>query len=184
MNRFGVELRAEVEGNRLAGHAAVFDRHAEVGFGLETLSRTAFDKALAEDPDVVALINHNMGQILDRSRGGTLKLGVDDAGLVFEAAIPDTSYGRDLREQIASGLMTGCSFGFIPGEDRVGRAPDGRQLRTHTSIRRLVDVSVVTMPAYDGTDVRLRHVEFGANPLTARGQLIRLQAAQHLRDVK
>lgn len=184
MNRFGVELRAEVEGNRLAGHAAVFNRHAEIGTGYEALEPTCFDETLRSDQDVVALINHNMGLILDRTRGGTLKLGVDDDGLVFEAAIPDTSYGRDLREQISSGLMTGCSFGFIPGEDRVGRAPDGRQLRTHTSIRRLVDVSVVTMPAYDGTDVRLRHVEFSPNPLTARGQLIRLQAAQHLRDVK
>lgn len=182
MNRFGVELRSEVTGNRLVGHAAVFNRHAEIGGGYETLASTAFDEALRSDPDVVALINHNPGLILDRTRSGTLKLAADSEGLAFEAQIPDTSYGRDLREQVAAGLMTGCSFGFIPGEDKVGRAPDGRQLRTHTSIRRLVDVSIVTLPAYDGTDVRLRQVDFANLPgPTLRGQLIRLRAAQLLK---
>lgn len=182
MNRFAVELRSAVEGNRLAGHAAVFGRHAEIGAGYETLAPTAFDEALRSDPDVVALINHDMGLILDRTRSGTLKLAADSEGLAFEAQIPDTSYGRDLREQVAAGLMTGCSFGFIPGKDEISRAPDGRQLRTHTSVRRLVDVSVVTLPAYDGTDVRLRHLEFDNLPgPTLRGQLIRLRAAQLLK---
>lgn len=182
MNRFAVELRSEVAGNKLSGHAAVFGRHAEIGAGYETLASTAFDEALRSDPDVVALINHDMGLILDRTRSGTLKLAADSEGLAFEAQIPDTSYGRDLREQVAAGLMTGCSFGFIPGKDEISRAPDGRQLRTHTSVRRLVDVSVVTLPAYDGTDVRLRHLEFDAPPgPTLRGQLIRLRAAQLLK---
>lgn len=182
MNRYGVELRSEVSGNRLAGHAAVFNRHADVGPGYEMLAPTAFDETLRSDPDVVALINHIPGLILDRTRSGTLKLATDADGLTFEATIPDTSYGRDLREQIAAGLMTGCSFGFIPGKDEVSRAPDGRQLRTHTSIRRLVDVSVVTLPAYDGTEVHLRAISF-ANPPgpTLRGQLIRLRAAQLLK---
>jgi HK97 family phage prohead protease len=120
---------------------------------------------------VVALINHNFGLILDRTRTGTLKLSTDANGLVFESGIPDTSYGRDLRAQVASGLMTGCSFGFLPGDDELGRAPDGRQLRTHTSIRRLVDVSIVTLPAYDGTDVRLRHLTFERPVLDNRTRL-------------
>ena len=182
MNRYGVELRSEVAGNRLAGHAAVFNRHADLGAGgYEMLAPTAFDETLRSDPDVVALINHIPGLILDRTRSGTLKLATDADGLAFEATIPDTSYGRDLREQIAAGLMTGCSFGFLPGEDELGRAPDGRQLRTHTSVRRLVDVSVVTMPAYAGTEVYLRSMTFDPPQRTLRGQLIRLRAAQLLK---
>lgn len=169
--RFEAELRSEVSGDRLAGHAAVFNRHAEIGAGYETLAPTAFDEALRSDPDVVALINHNMGLVLDRTRTGTLKLAADADGLAFETAIPNTSYGRDLREQVAAGLMTGCSFGFIPGAAEVGRARDGRLLRTHTSIRRLVDVSVVTLPAYDGTDVRLRHLTFDRPRLDNRTRL-------------
>lgn len=184
MNRFSVEFRSEVNGSKLQGHAAVFNRHAEIGGGYETLAPTAFDEALRSDPDVVALINHNPALILDRTRTGSLHLEVDDDGLAFEATIPDTSYGRDLREQIQAGLMTGCSFGFIPGKDEIGRAPDGRQVRTHVSVRRLVDVSVVTLPAYDGTDVRLRAVTFEVRPLTAQSQMIRLRAAQLVKEVK
>jgi uncharacterized protein len=179
--RFEAEFRSEVQGDRLSGHAAVFNRHAEIAGGYEAIAPTAFDEVLRSDPDVVAVINHDLGLVLDRTRTGTLKLAADSDGLAFEAKIPDTSYGRDLREQLAAGLMTGCSFGFIPGQDEVSRARDGRQLRTHTSIRRLVDVSVVTMPAYDGTDVRLRSIEFDPRPLTAGGQLIRLRAAALIR---
>lgn len=184
MNRFGVELRAQVQGNRLAGHAAVFDVHAQLPGHWETLARSAFDETLAADPDVKALFNHNPSLILGSTRAKTLRLEVDDIGLSFEVDLPDTSYARDLRELVEREDVRGCSFGFVPGADRWSRAPDGGQLRTHTSIRELVDVSLVTHPAYDGTDVRLRHVEFSIRPPTARGQLIRLRAAQLIRDVK
>lgn len=182
MTQFTVELRSEVTGSKLEGHAAVFNRHAEIGGGWETLASSAFDEALRSDPDVLALMHHNPALILDRTRGGTLKLAPDSEGLAFEATIPDTSYGIDLRSQIAAGLINGCSFGFVPGADTVSRAPDGRQLRTHTSIRRLVEVSVVSLPAYDGTDVRLRSVEFDvSHPKTVAGQMIRLTAARLIR---
>jgi HK97 family phage prohead protease len=160
VNRFCAEFRSAVTGNRLEGHAAVFDRLAQIRGGWEQIAATAFDEVLRSDPDVMALINHDPGLILDRTRTGSLKLGTDSEGLTFEATIPDTSYGRDLREQIAAGLMTGCSFGFLPGRDELGHAPDGRQLRTHTSVKQLLDVSVVATPAYGGTDVTLRSQSF------------------------
>lgn len=184
MNRFGVELRAEIQGNRLAGHAAVFDVHAQMPGHWETLARSAFDEVLSADPDVKALFNHNPSMILGSTRAKTLRLDVDDVGLRFEVDLPNTSYAADLRELVDREDVRGCSFGFLPGADRWSRAPDGGQLRTHTSIKGLVDVSVVTHPAYDGTDVRLRHVDFFTRPPTATGQLIRLRAAQLIRDVK
>lgn len=183
MNRFGVELRAEVDGNRLAGHAAVFGVHARMPGHWETLERSAFDDVLAADPDCKALFNHNPSMVLGSTRAKTLRLGVDDVGLTFEVDLPDTSYARDLRELVDREDIRGCSFGFIPGDDRWSRAPDGRQLRTHTSVKELLDVSLVAYPAYADTDVSLRHADFGRGP-TARGQLIRLRAAHHLREVR
>lgn len=178
MNRFGVELRASVDGNTLAGHAAVFGSHARVREGhWETLARSAFDEALAAKQDTKALFNHDPSQILGSTRAKTLRLETDDHGLKFEVDLPDTSYARDLRELISRSDVSGMSFGFVPGRDEWSRAPDGRQLRTHTSVRLLLDVSPVAYPAYEGTEVYLRSVDFSRPPIDLRTQLAHHRAA-------
>lgn len=164
MNRFHLELRgASVTGNTLSGHAAVYGQTAQIRGGYEALAPGVFDEALKHD-DVAALVNHDPSLLLGRTSSGTLRLAADDAGLAFEVDLPDTGYGRDVRELVGRRDMAGMSFGFIPGTDTLGHAPDGKQLRTHTSIKQLLDVSVVTYPAYDGTDVTLRHLEISACP--------------------
>jgi len=173
VNRLHAELRAaEVAGNTLAGHAAVFGQLAEIRGGYEAISPAAFDEVLARDDDVVALRDHDPSLLLGRRSAGTLRLATDADGLAFEVDLPDTSYARDVRELVARGDLRGASFGFLPGKDELGRAPDGKQVRTHTSIRRLIDVSVVGIPAYDGTNVTLRHLTFGPPTLDRRTQLI------------
>lgn len=176
MNRLFVEFRAEVQGDRLAGHAAVFGQLAQIRGGYEAIGPGAFNDTLARDDDVVGLRDHNPTMLLGRTSSGTLRLGVDDDGLAFEIPkLPNTTYANDLRELVERGDLRGASFGFLPGKDEIGRAPDGRQIRTHTSVRRLLDVSVVTLPAYDGTDVTLRHLTFDrpAAPDPYRAHLIR-----------
>lgn len=180
--RFSAELRAEVAGNRLAGHAAVFGSLAELPSHYEALARSAFDEALKSDHDVKALVNHNTSMVLGSTRGKTLRLEVDDKGLAFEVDLPDTSYARDLKELIARNDISEMSFGFLEGKDEWSRGPNGRQVRTHTSVRRLLDVSPVAFPAYEGTEVYLRSAQFDPQPATTlRGQLIRLRAAQLLK---
>jgi HK97 family phage prohead protease len=171
--RFGVELRASLSGNTLTGHAAVFGVTAKMPGGWEQMDPSAFDKALAsETTDVRALFNHDPSMVLGRQSAGNLRLDVDDQGLAFEVDLPDTTLGRDVRALVEGGLVSGASFGFIPGDDEWDRAPDGRQRRTHTRVADLIDVSVVTFPAYDGAGVRLRHHTFETVP-HARSQLIR-----------
>lgn len=179
--RFYTELRAEMDGNRLVGHAAVFGQHARLAGGWEQLAPTAFDQALGSpETDVRALLNHDPTLLLGRQSAGTLNLSTDEEGLRFELDLPDTSYARDLRELVRRGDLTGASFGFVPGEDDLSRAPDGRQLRTHTSVAKLIDVSPVTFPAYDGAHVALRCVRWdGSSPHSPKGsreQLIRARA--------
>lgn len=166
-----------MSGDTLVGHAAVFGQMARLATGYEQLAPTAFDAAL-ENPetDVRALLNHDPQQLLGRQASGTLRLSADKEGLRFELDLPDTSYARDLRELVSRGDLTGASFGFIPGEDEMSTAPDGRQLRTHTSVAELIDVSPVTFPAYSGAGVALRSIIFPA--LTAREQAIRARARQ------
>lgn len=151
-SRWFLESRAEVDGNKLVGYAAVFDQVVELGFGKEQIAKGAFRDALKSGSDVRALFNHDPGQVLGRASAGTLRLSEDDYGLRFEVDLPETSLGRDVRELVKRGDIRGASFGFIPGvEDRV----DG--VRTHMQVADLIDVGPVTFPAYEGTDVAMRH---------------------------
>ena len=172
--RFGVQLRAEMADDTLRGHASVFNQVAKVPGGWEQVDRSAFDAVLADpETDVRAFINHDHNLLLGRQSVGTLRISVDSEGLPFEVDLPDTSYANDLRELVDRGDLDGASFGFVPGDDELSRAPDGRQLRTHTNVRALIDVSAVTFPAYDGADVALRNYTFSAS---TRGQLIRARS--------
>lgn len=183
MDRFGVELRAAavVEGNTLAGRAVVFGQYAELKRHYETIAPGAFDEALKKHPDVKALWNHNQAMVLGSTRAGTLRLQVDSEGLGFEVDLPDTSYARDIRALVERRDVSAMSFGFLDGDDTWGVAPDGRQLRTHTRIKRLLEISPVSLPAYDGTECYLRSLTFERPSTTAREQLVRLRAARVLK---
>lgn len=176
LRRFSAQLRAEVSGNTLTGHAAVFGQYADLGTSLEDLAPTAFDRVL-KDPstDVRALFNHDPNQVLGRQGAGTLRVGTDSEGLEFEIVLPNTQLGNDLRELVARRDIDGASFAFIPGEDEWTRSADGRQIQTHTSVSRLLDVSPVTFPAYEGASTMLRSLVF--TPGNSRNsQLIRARA--------
>lgn len=169
----GVECRSELVGDTLSGHAAVFNHRARIGNFDEELHRSAFDKALTGD--VPALVNHEPSKVLGRTTSGTLRLSTDDSGLYFEIPkLPNTTYANDLRESVSRGDINGMSFGFIPGLFTRGRAAMGRQLRSHTSIERLLDISPVTYPAYTGTDLLLRSFDPSAPEVSLREQLLRL----------
>ena len=99
--------------------------------------------------------DHNSSYVLGRTVADTLKLEVDDVGLRFRCELPNTSYARDLYENIKLGNINQCSFGFTIEEDgdEFERREDGIFKRTVNKIRSLFDVSIVTYPAYEDTDV-------------------------------
>lgn len=153
-----VDLQATITGRKLAGYGAVFNETTDVGPYLERIAPTAFDAALASPGlDVRGLFNHNPDYLLARTTNGSLRLSTDSTGLQFELDLPDTSVGNDVRWNVESGLLTGCSFGFV-ADQQDWTQQDGRDLRTHISVGRLFDVSVVTYPAYEGTSVSLRSI--------------------------
>lgn len=179
VQRFAVELRAEVTPRGvLHGYAAVFDQAADLRSHLEMLASTAFKRAL-DDPktDVRSLWNHNADHLLGRQSSGTLKLGTDSRGLEFEVDLPDTGMGRDVRVLAERGDITGASFAFVPDEDTWSQR-SGRRVRTHTSVGRLLDVSPVTFPAYEGAGVALRSFPTGQAE-SVRSRLIRARYRAH-----
>ena len=148
-----VEARADGEGMRLAGYAAVFnDSSVPLPFK-ESIAPGAFRKTLSETPDVRLLINHE-GLPLARTKNGTLTLEEDERGLRFEADLADTQEGRDIYELVKRGDVDQMSFAF-----RVIRQKwnDDRSRRVLTEVSLADgDVSVVTYPAYPTTTVEAR----------------------------
>lgn len=143
------ELRAA--GRRLEGYAALFGSEARIGSFVETIAPGAFRSALAGD--VLALLDHNEGQVLGRTRSGTLRLTEDSRGLAFSLDLPDTAAGRDVLALAQRDDLGGMSFGFkVPrgGDDWHG---EKRTLRTID----LKEISVVSSwPAYPDTEIALR----------------------------
>ena len=167
------QIETSITGNKLGGYAAVFDQVTDIGYYLERLAPAAFRSAMAApDLNVVGLFNHDPNMVLARTPN-TLRLSTDAHGLEFDLDIPDTTIGRDVRAMVDAGLITGCSFGFVAGEQDWS-TQNGKDLRTHTSVARLLDVSVVTYPAYGGTHVSLRSKPTQA--VDGRTQLVRARA--------
>ena len=82
-------------------------------------------------------------------------------------------------------MITGCSFGFRAGpypEGQEWQTHEGRDLRIHTSVAELLDVSVVTYPAYKGTSVSLRSKP--STTSSGRTQLARAEIAHLLKGNK
>jgi HK97 family phage prohead protease len=148
-------LETTITGNKLGGYAVVYNEISDIGPWLERIAPTAFRSVLnSPDLDVRGLLNHNPDMLLARTPN-TLRLTSDSHGLEFELDLPDTTAGHDVREMVDAKLITGCSFGFI-ADGQTWSTHDGKDLRTHTDVKRLLDVSVVTYPAYEGTSVSLR----------------------------
>ena len=161
-NRERRSLTAEIQANdegKFRGLAAVFDKPSQdLGGFVEYIDRRAFDGVLANNPDVVAVWNHNENDLLGRTSSGTLRLWTTDEGLHYELDAPDTTLGRDLRALAARGDVTGSSFAFTVSEDAWEKR-DGGKVRRVLSIDRLFDVSLVSTPAYPDASVALRSLQ-------------------------
>jgi HK97 family phage prohead protease len=163
---------AAVEGNTLTGIAHAFGARAKVGNHYEQFRPGAFDEAL-RGSDVRAFVQHDPGKLLGRQGNNTVRLAAEADGLHYAIDLPDTSYANDLKALVARGDLNEMSFSFVPGNYTWSKAEDGAQVRTHTNVRELVDVSPVAIPAFEGTQLELRSRSFGES---TRSQAARARA--------
>lgn len=104
--------------------------------------------------DVIMQYDH-AGRVFARLSNGTLDLDVDDHGLKVTANLSGTEIGRQLYEEIQGGYTNKMSFGFTVADDNI--VPDGADyLRTILRIGKLFDVSAVSLPANDFTEISAR----------------------------
>lgn len=147
----------------IEGYALKFDTWSEdLGGFKETISRKALENT--DLSDVRCLVDHVPSQIIGRTTSGTLSLETDEIGLKYRCTLPNTTFARDLYENMRVGNINQCSFGFIldqKGDEMRFDEKEGIYKRTLNAISQLTDVSVVTYPAYKDTDVQpaLRSIE-------------------------
>ena len=163
-----METRTAEDGAKVVeGYATTFnspyelwrDREMTVN---EQVDRHAFDET--DMTDVIMQYDHE-GRVFARIANGTLELAADDHGLHIRANLGGTEIGRQLFEEIEGGYTNKMSFGFtVTGEERkTTKDADGHitVLRTITKIGKLFDVSAVSLPANDATEISARAIGDG-----------------------
>lgn len=161
-----LEVRETEEENdyTVTGYATTFDEPYtlySIGDGKvvkEQVSRNAFDNT--DRSDTIMQFDHE-GVVFARLSNDTLKLTIDDHGLFVEAYLGGTSNGRNLYEEIKGGYINKMSFGFTVTDDELAEADYG-YLRTIKAIGKLYDVSAVSIPANDYTEISARNHIDGA----------------------
>jgi HK97 family phage prohead protease len=164
ISRRSMETEQKFAGRTLEGYAAVYGEQSreivELGRKFrEKIAPGAFNGTLSAGDDVRLYYNHDASMPLARTGSGTLKLRSDRKGLAFEAMLPETTLGNDVRVLIERGDLTGqMSFGFFVEEDSWNRDRSERLVKR----ARLVEISIVQEPAYTGTSSSLRSVSAAA----------------------
>lgn len=141
----------------------------------EQIDPHAFDNA--DMSDVIMQYDHE-GRVFARQSNGTLELSVDDHGLKVRADLSKTEGARQLYEDIRSGMVTQMSFAFTIAEDEYDKK---QHLRSIKSVRRVYDVSAVSIPANPGTEIAARSYFDG---VIEAERAERLAAEEHDRKVK
>jgi len=177
-----LDIRAAESGRTIGGYAAVFNSRANIGgYFEEVIAPGAFDDALMQD--VRALVDHDTGRVIGRTKAGTLRMKQDDMGLAVEIDLPDTSDGRDLATLIERGDVSGMSFGFVVTKETWDETMEP-PMRTIQALD-LREVSVVAFPAYDDTSIAMRSLEKSREMTKAeRAEHNRLKAEARIAERK
>lgn len=145
----------ETDEKVIEGYFSVFNSETELFPGaFEEVSTGAFDNTLSND--VRALINHDTGYVLGRTKSNTLTLKTDSRGLWGSIKINENdSDAMNLYERVKRGDVDQCSFGFNILDETTEYRDDGSIKWTINEID-LHEVSVVTFPAYGDTSIQAR----------------------------
>jgi hypothetical protein len=169
-----IRLATGADGSKvLSGYAVRFNSPSvDLGGFTEICSPGMFTRTLRESPDVVMLRDHMSSQLLGRTTAGTLTLNQDAKGLAFTVTLPNTAIAEDTAENIRTGNLTSCSFGFnVPeGGDKWASTPDGAVVRTLLDVN-LAEISVTSFAAYPATSISLRSAPAEIRGLITRSNL-------------
>lgn len=155
------------------GHATTFDEEYLLfsydnwdGYRVsiyEKMSRDAFNDT--DMSDVIFLYDH-AGRVMARNRNGTLTVQPDNTGLFVRGNLKNSDLGPGLYRDIKNGFVDRMSIQFTIAEtsrEEIRNDEDKtlKVVRTITKVGKLYDVSAVSIPANDGTDISARSAADG-----------------------
>lgn len=160
----------DAERRTIEGYAVVFEKESRILFDktkkrffVEVIKRGAVSNEDLKSWDIKALAEHDSSRLLARSVAGkgSLSLSVDDYGVKYRFEAPHTSDGDTVLELVKRGDLFGSSFAYIALDKNIKyeRKTDGTLHRAVDKILRMFDVSIVSDPAFFGTDVQARSLE-------------------------
>lgn len=108
----------------------------------------------ADMSDVIMQYDH-AGKVLARMSNNTLIVEPDKHGLFIAADLSGSQAARDLYEEITNGLITRMSWAFSVGADEYDR---DTHTTTITRVKKVFDVSAVSLPADPNTEISARNL--------------------------
>lgn len=150
------------------GYATTFDDpYVLFGDYKEQIDRNAINDA--DITDVIMQYDHE-GRVLARVRNATLVVRSDDHGIKIAADLSKGESARQLYEEITNGLIDRMSWAFTVAEESYDFESD---TRTILKVKKVYDVSAVSVPANDATEISARSFVDGVIDARGRSELAR-----------
>ena len=179
----------EADSYNVRGYATTFNEVYTLYEGTnyridEQVDAHAFDNC--DMRDVIFQYDHE-GRVFARTSNDTLKIVPDAHGLEVNAYLGGTEIGRNLFEEIKGGYTSKMSFGYHVDADEIKEEErDGKTIYTRTikSINKLYDVSAVSLPANDGTEISARSLKDGAIAKLEAERLLKAERRKAIEEIK
>lgn len=162
--QFEVRAVSDDNGTYITGRPIVYNSRTNIGPFDEIIERGALDKA--DLKDVRFLVNHDTSKIpLARSRNNnknsTMQLSVDNDGMAIRVNldIENNAEARSLYSAVQRGDISGMSFMFGIDDEEWENLESEHPIRHIRAISTVVEVSAVTFPAYEDTEINARSKE-------------------------
>jgi HK97 family phage prohead protease len=161
--QYTFEIRAEENesGSVIVGRPIVYESKTDLGYFDEIIHKGALDHA--DLTDVRFLVNHDTSKIpLARSRkntkNSTMQFTVDENGMTIRVNLDteNNSEARNLYSAVKRGDITGMSFMFGISDEEWEDLDTDHPTRHIREISTVVEVSAVTFPAYESTEINTR----------------------------
>lgn len=163
---YNFEVRAEETeaGNIITGRPIVYNSRTNLGWFDEIIESGALSNT--DLTDIRFLVNHDTSKIpLARSRrnngNSTMKLTVDEAGMGIRVTLDteNNSEAKALYSAVQRGDISGMSFMFGIDDEEWENLESDHPTRHIRAISTVVEVSAVTFPAYESTEINARSKE-------------------------
>lgn len=163
---YSFEIRAEESeaGNIITGRPIVYNSRTNMGYYDEIIEPGSLNNT--DLTDVRFLVNHDTNKIpLARSRNNngnsTMQLSVDNDGLSVSVTldVDNNSEARSLYSAVKRGDISGMSFMFSINDEEWEDLESDHPIRHIREIGTVVEVSAVTFPAYESTEINARSKE-------------------------